>query len=175
MAENINVSRFRNGDSIPEVRSPEEWTKYGSEGKAACCIIQNDRGNAGKYGRLYNWYALADPRGFAPKGWHVPSDEEWTGLTNYLGNGVAAALKMRAPGSTDQGNESGQKGFCGLPGGARAVNGEFYGLTSYGYWWSSTETSPATALIRILSYVDCDIHFFDYSKSCGISVRCIRN
>ena len=85
------------------------------------------------------------------------------------------SIKSNEGSRVDRSGRSGQKGFCGLPGGARAVNGEFYGLTSYGYWWSSTETSPATALIRILSYVDCDIHFFDYSKSCGISVRCIRN
>jgi len=174
MTENLNVSRFRNGDSIPEAKSSGEWAHYGSEGKPACCIIQNDPANAEKYGSLYNWFAVADPRGLAPAGWHVPSDDDWTRLTNYLGGGVLAAYKMKNPGITEQDNQTTVKNFTALPAGARKEDGEFYGMGSYGYWWTSTEMSE-TALMRVLSYVNCDIKFFYYSKNCGLSVRCMKD
>jgi uncharacterized protein (TIGR02145 family) len=174
MTENLNVSRFRNGDSIPEVRSSGEWAQYGSEGKPACCIIQNDPGNAEKYGRLYNWFAVADTRGLAPAGWHVPSDIDWTRLTNFLGGGVLAAYKMKAPVITEQDNKTTGKNFSGLPAGARKADGNFYGMGSYGYWWSTTEMAETTS-IRVLSYVICNINSFEFSKNCGLSVRCIKD
>lgn len=175
MAENLNVSHFRNGDAIPESRSSEEWKRLGEELKPAWCIIQNDPENGKKYGKLYNWYAVNDPRGLAPEGWHVASDEEWTQLTDYLGGAVSAALKMRTTGFTENGNLSGEIGFSGLPGGKISSNGGFYGLGSYGYWWSSTEVNVSDAWIRILNYIYCNISFLSYNKLSGISVRCIRN
>jgi uncharacterized protein (TIGR02145 family) len=72
MAENLDGYRFRNGDPIPEARTKEEWSKA----SPAWCYYENDPENGTKYEKLYNWYALVDPRGLAPEGWHVPVKEE---------------------------------------------------------------------------------------------------
>lgn len=173
MLENLNVSHFRNGDPIPEVSSAGEWTRYAEEGKPAWCIVQNEPGNDKKYGKLYNWYAVNDPRGVSPKGFHVPSDNEWIEMINFLGSGVLAAMNMRVagPGTSEKGAM--QNGFSGLPGGARSENGGFYGFASYGYWWSSTEAFRIKAWMLLLDYTRCDVNSLTYGKGYGISVRCI--
>ena len=175
MAENLNVSHFRNGDSIPQVKSAEEWIRFGSEGKPAWCYMENDPQNGVRFGRLYNWYAGIDPRGLAPEGWHVATDDEWTGMINYFGGGVLAALKMRTTGLADKDNNDDQMGFSGLPGGCRNNFGNFYGADSFGYWWSSTEGNSSDAWLRILNYVKCDINSQNFNKSYGTSVRCVRD
>ncbi|MBM3455516.1 MAG: hypothetical protein FJX80_10255, partial [Bacteroidetes bacterium] len=93
MAENLNVSTFRNGDPIPEAKTNEEWEKAGKEGKPAWCYYENDSKNGAKYGKLYNWYAVNDSRGLAPTGWHIPSDAEWTTLENQLGDDAGKKMK----------------------------------------------------------------------------------
>ena len=173
MVENLNVSHFRNGDEIPEAKSQEEWISLGNEGKPAWCSMQNDPENGKKYGKLYNWYAVNDPRGLAPRGSHVPSDDEWTQLTNFLGGGVIAALQMRTIGFTNNPNQTYRSGFTGLPGGNRINNGNFYGLSSFGYWWSSTEFDASNAWILLLNYIECDVYSLSYEKLCGLSVRCL--
>src|SRR5258705_4009172 len=85
MAENLDVSKFRNGDPIPEAKTSHEWWQAGQNGKPAWCYYNNDPVMGRLYGKLYNWYAVNDPRGIPPAGWHVPGDPEWTRLTNYLG------------------------------------------------------------------------------------------
>jgi uncharacterized protein (TIGR02145 family) len=173
MAENLDVSHFRNGDTIPEVRSSLEWNKMGEEGNPAWCFIQNDPEKEKKFGKLYNWYAVNDPRGLAPKNWHVASDDEWTQLINFLGGGVMAALKMRTTGLTDNLNSSKEDGFAGLAGGCRNSSGTFYGNDSFGYWWAATEFGTSSAFIRVLNYVSCDINFQTLEKTYGVSVRCL--
>ena len=175
MAENLKVSHFRNGDTIPEAKSAEEWVRFAEKGKPAWCIIQNDPENDKKYGRLYNWYTVNDPRGLAPKGFHVATDDEWRQLTNFLGGGMIAALKMRSTGFADNLNETNQDSFSGLPGGLRANNGTFYGFYSYGYWWSATEFNASDAWVILLNYLICDVKRPVYNKSFGLSVRCIRD
>ena len=175
MKENLNVSHFRNGDVIPEAKSAEEWIKFGEEGKPACCSMENDPASGEKFGKLYNWYAVNDPRGLAPKGWHEPSDSEWTEMINFLGGGVLAALKMRSTGVLDNSNQDDLNGFSGLPGGCRNNFGVFYGMDSFGYWWSDTESNGKDAWIRILNYVKCDINSLNFKKIYGASVRCIRD
>jgi uncharacterized protein (TIGR02145 family) len=93
MAENLNESTFRNGDEIPEAKSNEEWVKAGKEGKPAWCYYENDPKNGAKYGKLYNWYAVNDPRSLASEGWHIPNDTEWTIIENCLG--VDAGMRMK--------------------------------------------------------------------------------
>jgi len=85
MAENLNVSTFRNGDPIPQARTQEEWKKAGENKQAAWCYYDNNPANGKKYGKLYNYYATSDPRGLAPNGWHIPTDSEWKTLIKYLG------------------------------------------------------------------------------------------
>ena len=93
MAENFNASTFRNGDPIPEAKTKEDWEQAGKEGKPAWCFYENDPKNGAKYGKLYNWYAVNDPRGLAPVGWHIPTDVEWTTLENYLGDDAGKKMK----------------------------------------------------------------------------------
>ena len=173
MGENLNVSTFRNGDSIPEAKSAEEWIRLGSEGKPAWCSLENDSTNVVKYGRLYNWYAVNDPRGLAPKGWHIASDDDWTYLINNLGGGVIAASRMRVTTMESENNRDIQ--FAGLAAGARALDGTFYGIASHGYWWTSTAQSETSAWIRMLNYEKCDILFLIYNKGIGLSVRCVKD
>ena len=116
MAENLNVGNFRNGDPIPEAKTDEEWVSAGKEGKPAWCYYENKIENGVKYGKLYNWYAINDPRGLAPKGWHVPTDTEWRQVTLFLGGEDAAGTKMKSPaGWTHDGNGTNVSGFSGLP------------------------------------------------------------
>jgi uncharacterized protein (TIGR02145 family) len=175
MAENLNVSHFRNGDSIPEARSAEEWIRLERELKPAWCVHQNASEDPKKYGKLYNWYAVNDKRGLAPDGWHIPSDEEWSQMVTYMGGEVLAALKMRTTGSSENVSESGDGGFMGLPGGGCRNDGTFFGFGSYGYWWSSTEITASGAWIRLLDYVNCNVYSKSYNKYFGLSVRCIKN
>ena len=82
MKENLNVSKYKNGDVIPEVTDMADWDNLTT---GAWCYYANDTANGVTYGKLYNWYAVTDPRGLAPTGWHIPTDQEWTSLTNFLG------------------------------------------------------------------------------------------
>jgi len=94
--KNLDVSTFRNGDVIPQASSDEAWKAAGENKQPAWCYSGNDPKNGTKYGKLYNWYAVNDPRGLAPAGYHIPTDAEWTVLTNYLGGEDVAGKKMKS-------------------------------------------------------------------------------
>ena len=85
MTKNLDASTFRNGDSILQAKSEEEWKKAGENKQPAWCYHNNDPSSSAIYGKLYNWYAVNDPRGLAPAGWHVPSSEEWETLIDVIG------------------------------------------------------------------------------------------
>jgi uncharacterized protein (TIGR02145 family) len=93
MTENLNVSTFRNGDPIPEAKTKEEWESAVNNHQPAWCYYDNDPKNGAKYGKLYNWYAVSDPRVLAPNGWHIPIDAEWSILENYLGEDAGKKMK----------------------------------------------------------------------------------
>jgi uncharacterized protein (TIGR02145 family) len=123
MAKNLNVEVFRNGDSIPEVKTNEEWEKAWKKGKPAWCYYDNNPANGTKYGKLYNWFAVNDPRGLAPKDWHIPSDSEWTVLTDFLGGEDVAGKKMKSTsGWQNNGKGNNKSGFSCLPGGCLVAN-----------------------------------------------------
>ena len=88
MAENLNVDKFKNGDLIPEAKTPEDWKRAGEKNQPAWCYYNNDPINGQKYGKLYNWYAANDPRGLAPEGWHIPSREEFDTLVQFSGDSL---------------------------------------------------------------------------------------
>lgn len=92
MKENLNVSTFRNGEPIPEAKTAEEWKAAGEAEQPAWCYYDNDPKNSAKYGKLYNWYAVNDPRGLAPVGWHVPTDSDWTNFKNYFKDFINSEL-----------------------------------------------------------------------------------
>lgn len=131
-------------------------------------------------GKLYNWYAVTDPRGLAPEGWHVPSDAEWTTLTTFLGGEYVAGGKMKEAGTAHwlapNGGATNSSGFTGLPGGYRNSYGTFYTIGNYGYWWSSTEPTTYDAWYRYLAYDGGDVgRGFGNVKPYGFSVRCLRD
>ena len=154
MAKNLCVDYFRNGDPIPQVKSTKEWKKAAKNQQPAWCYYKNKLENGAKYGKLYNWYAVNDPRGLAPEGWHIPTDNEWKLLSNYLGGEDFAGKKMKSTsGWFDlDGNENGvgtnESGFNGLPGGFRDDFGSFGSQGSFGNWWSASEGSTGYACYR---------------------------
>jgi uncharacterized protein (TIGR02145 family) len=101
MKHNLDVDHYRNGDPIPEVKDPDEWANLKT---GAWCYYENDPANGKTYGKLYNWYAVNDPRGLAPEGWHVSSDEEWKEMEKFLGGSDIAGSKLKATGTLDGGD-----------------------------------------------------------------------
>ena len=176
MTKNLDVSTFRNGDPIPQVKSNEEWIKAGKEGKPAWCYYKNKKKNGKKYGKLYNWHAVNDSRGLAPTGCHIPTDAEWTILSDYLGGEDAAGKKMKSTsGWNDEGNGTNSSGFSGLPGGYRGNDG-YCSLIGYGgYWWSASEYGTYYAYFRLLSFNSDYLDSYNGLKDEGLSVRCLRD
>src|SRR5450759_1177427 len=154
MLKNLDVSTYRNGDLIPKVTDPTAWSALTT---GAWCWYNNDSAtNASTYGKLYNWYAVNDPRGLAPTGWHVPSDAEWTTLSTCLGGNAVAGGAMKETGTTHwtspNTGATNSSGFTGLPGGYRNNDGSFNNVGNFGYWWSSTELNTTDAWYRNLYY-----------------------
>ncbi len=171
-SKNLDVSTYRNGDVIPQVQDANAWLNLRT---GAWCYYDNDASNNTKYGKLYNWYAVNDPRGLAPKGFHIPSNAEWFILTDYLGG--AAYTKMKSSTGWDSnGNGTISSGFAGFPGGLRCSNGTFINIGSYGSWWSATEcntTISVKAYACMLASRGIDVYCYDASKQTALSVRCL--
>jgi uncharacterized protein (TIGR02145 family) len=186
MTRNLDVDRFRNGDLIPHIESNEEWKKAGENGQPAWCYYDNDHEYGKKYGKLYNWYAVNDPRGLAPKGWRVPSNEEWTTLINFLGGKEVAGHKMKSDngwndwednyGEIKNGNGDDSFGFNALPGGARGINGSFRNVSINAFFWSATQLGRDSAWRRGMNgSEEVSRHYYFGFKSSGASFRCLRN
>jgi uncharacterized protein (TIGR02145 family) len=165
--QDLKVTKFRNGEDIPLVEDNGEWVELDS---AAYCITPN-----GSY--LYNWYAVNDPRGLAPEGFHVPTDEEWTELTDFLGGSSVAGAKMKSSSSdTPPWSGTNSCGFSALPGGFRFnFDGFFYNGGYFGYWWSSSAYGAYSAWYRYLNSDDDDVIRLNNYQRNGFSVRCLKN
>ncbi len=171
-SKNLDVATYRNGDVIPQVEDYKAWEDLTT---GAWCYYENDASNGTKYGKLYNWYAVNDPRGLAPNGYHIPTDAEWTQLSDYLG-GEEAGTKMKSTsGWVENGNGTNRSGFSGLPGGFRPNYGSFDYIGTGGFWWSSTESSADFAGTRYLVYTKTNVKWLNNYKSKGCSVRCLRD
>jgi uncharacterized protein (TIGR02145 family) len=176
MTKNLDVSTFRNGDPIPEVKTAEEWEKATKKKKPVWCYNDNNPVNGVKYGKLYNWFAVNDPRGLAPEGYRVPSDQDWTALSNYLGGEEAAGNPMKSTyGWNENGYGTNSSGFLGLPGGHCSISGKFYDIGNGGCWWSSTEDNTGGAWVRILYYNSGVLIREGGLKEGGFSVRCVKD
>jgi uncharacterized protein (TIGR02145 family) len=171
MAENLNTSVYNNGDTIPQVQDMQKWATLKT---GAWCYYENNEANGKVYGKLYNAYAVTDPRGLAPKGWHVPSYDEWSSLVGKPGEmfkPMDAFINAKNWPSHKQ-PASDSLGFNALPAGTRNGFGGFHDITeACGFWTSSP---------------DNDILFWDvlfYSKAylwrgdrkLGLSVRCVKD
>jgi uncharacterized protein (TIGR02145 family) len=177
MARNFDGVTFENGDSIPHVKSTEEWVQAGKDAKPAWCYYENDTSFGRKYGRIYNWYAVNDPRGFCPKGWHVPTNDEWIVLENFLGSSEAG-LRLKCNADLNKngiGNDSSK--FCALLGGYRSKEGGFTGIEEFTYLSSSTERDHEEHDIwgRGIHYADSTIMRCGLYKEHGLYVRLIKD
>lgn len=174
-AENLQTSKFQNGDNIPNVSDSSTWSELSTPGY---CFYNNDqKTHENNYGALYNWYAVIS-RDLCPIGWHVPTDAEWSQLTDYLGGYEVAGSKLKnTTGWKDNRNGNNESGFSALPGGYRSSNGSFYNIGHLGYWWSSKwvfDTNSAWS--RYLGYgTSGGIGRGGRSMGSGFSVRCIRD
>ena len=169
MVENLNVDHYRNGDSIPEVKNQYEWRNLKT---GAWCHYKNNPENGKKYGRLYNWYAVNDPRGLAPEGWHIPSRDELLELRTAV-NDSSNKLKAIGEGS-GSGLGTNSTEFSALFGGYRGYYGYFYYIGYDTYFWSSSEGNPPYASSMYLYSTGSYIFFYDFDKVYGFSVRCIK-
>lgn len=177
MTKNLDVATYRNGDPIPKVTNNAEWASLTT---GAYCYYNNDSATyAAIYGKLYNWYAVNDPRGLAPEGWHIPSDFEWTTLTSCLGGVSVAGGPMKEKGLghwvTPNAGATNLTNFNALPGGWRDDYGSYATFGSYCFWWSATEDTLEIAWLRQLNTFDTYVQVGDYSKRFGFSVRCIKD
>ena len=174
--KNLDVVTYRNGDPIPEVQAASTWSNLTT---GAWCYYENNTANGTTYGKLYNWYAVNDPRGLAPNGYHIPTDAEWTTLSSYIGGTVTAGGKMKEAGTSHwlspNTNATNSSGFTGLPGGFRYSIGSFYSIGAFGYWWSSSEFNTSSALYRYLYYSGGYVDRDDLDKQNGFSLRCLRD
>ena len=177
MTKNLDVDTYRNGDAIPKVTDDNEWSTLTT---GAYCYYNNDSTTyAATYGKLYNWYAVNDPRGLAPIGWIIPTDAEWVSLSNCLGGEPIAGGPMKETGTTHWFNPNtgatNLSGFTGLPGGRRQYTGTFLAIRYIGYWWSSTKVDTFDAWLFALNTFSVGLGRDDNVKREGYSVRCIRD
>jgi uncharacterized protein (TIGR02145 family) len=176
MDKNLVVVTYRNGDVIPQVTDQTAWASLTT---GAWCHYNNDPANDTIYGKLYNWYAVNDPRGLAPQGWHIPTSAEWQCFSISLGGEFVAGGKMKTTGTsrwkspnTGATNES---RFAGLPGGLRSYVGTFASVGTNGFWWSATENGSTDAWVSTLYYNDGMLVTGANLKKSGLSVRCFRD
>jgi len=176
MLENLNVSCFRNGDLISEVVDKKIWSNADIEKIPAWCHYDDDQQYETQYGKLYNWYAVNDPRGLAPEGFHIPSNQEFSDLIEYLGGDKIAGKELKhseiwfhiIPATNSS-------GFSALAGGSKNVNGSCGMLGHYGIFWTATESDEWDACFKRLHYDDDGIYNGSYRKTNGYSVRCIKD
>jgi uncharacterized protein (TIGR02145 family) len=194
MVENLHTTKYNDNTAIPTITDNSSWSHLNTP---AYCLYNNDAETYKViYGALYNWYAINTGK-LAPKGWHVPSDAEWTTLENYLiasgynfdasatGNKYAKALASvlgwnsytggGTVGNSDYSSWRNITGFTALPGGYRSSDGTFYGIGLYGNWWSSSENGTSSAYNRCLFSNSSSVYRDNVAKICGFSVRCLKD
>ncbi len=178
MRDNLNVSRYRNGDHIRKANTNEEWLDAASKGQGAWCYYKNNPANEKKYGKLYNWYAVNDPRGLAPSGWHLPNHEDLKSVATVLA-GESAREEQKSPAASiwrypalavDEGIH-----FHAEAGGIREAGDTFNFLGEDACLWSTSEQSSAHAWYGQFNFQNSTIKITGLDKKAGASVRCIRD
>jgi uncharacterized protein (TIGR02145 family) len=188
MAENLKTTRYANGDPIGTT-TPSTLDISGENTPKYQWAYNGDESNVAIYGRLYTWHAVTDSRNVCPTGWHVPTDSEWTILTDFLldncygysGNERTFIESSMAITSwplgycvCHTGNNS--SGFSALQSGYREhLNGNFYHIGVDCWWWSSTETSSADAYYRSINNTSRTVNSHYDNKQLGFSVRCLKD
>jgi uncharacterized protein (TIGR02145 family) len=200
MAENLRTTKYNDGTAIPNIT---DNTKWGALTTGAYCDYNNTPSNSNKYGRLYNWYAVDNNnatkgasnggKNVCPTGWHVPSDAEWSILTDYLknngygtgGTGGNIAKSMAAPSGWDSdptagnvGNDqasNNRSGFTAIPNSTRGSSNSFGNVGGKALWWSSTEYGASNVWTRVMYNYSSNIIRYNYiGKRFGVPVRCLK-
>ncbi len=176
MKTNLNVDHYRNGDVIPQVTDPVEWSKLTT---GAWCYYNNDPAMGAIYGKIYNWYAITDPRGFLEEGWQVPSEADWTKLAVFLAGEHVAGGKLKESGTAHWNypnlNATNVTGFSALPGGYRSLSGDFGGNGSTADFWSYSVDNSIRAWDMYMHNDHESLIKDSISKCDGFSVRLVRN
>jgi uncharacterized protein (TIGR02145 family) len=176
MTENLKTTKYSDGTAIPLVTDNTAWNNLTTPGY---CWYNNDSASyAQTYGALYNWYTV-DNCNLCPTGWHVPSDAEWTALTDYLGGESVAGGKLKESGTANW-NEpntgaTNETGFTALPGGYRSHLGIFDDIGEGGGWWSASKDGPSKAYGRVMGYNHEHVlgGSYDHGFQGGFSIRCV--
>ena len=175
---NLNVSHYRNGDLIPGVTNPTQWVGLTT---GAWCYYNNDPASGAIYGKLYNGYAVTDPRGLAPQGTHIPAYTELLTMLACQGGETMAGGKLKETGITHWLNPNtgatNSIGFTALPGGYRCScsSAAFYNIGNQSLFWSSTDINTSTAWSMYLGYDSGISTAAGNDKRKGFSIRCIRD
>jgi uncharacterized protein (TIGR02145 family) len=178
MAKNLKTRRYLNGEKI--VTTIPALLDITSElaPKYQWAYDVNEL-NVDAYGRLYTWYSITDPRGICPRGWHVPTDEEWNTLITYLDGKPYAGGNLKETGTshwtTPNTGATNETDFTALPGGYRFYYGRFSDIGFSGFWWSSSESSDSSAYGRLISSYNSQVPRLEFNKRDGLSVRCIKD
>jgi uncharacterized protein (TIGR02145 family) len=188
MAENLKVTKYRNGESIAFAGSKTTWAAFALPKLPGYCNSNDSAATVAVYGRLYNWRAVIDSRGLAPAGWHVPSLDEWLALMTFLGGKSAAGGKMKEAGTAHwlaPNNADNSSGFAALFVKTRNYNGDFWGENpvlseNYAYWWTSTVvpdniTPDSRAYWAFLFNKSTTAYTGGDFQNYGLSVRCVKN
>lgn len=175
MLENLKTTKFNDGTPIPLVTDNTAWGNLTTSGY---CWYNNDfASNKNTYGALYNWYTVNTGK-LAPTGWHVPTDAEWSTLTNYLGGESIAGGKLKETGLTHwispNAGATNESGFTALPGGFRDAGGNFDSMGEFALFWTSTKGTYGS-LYRVLVTENGSVIPWDDDEGGGLSIRCIRD
>lgn len=182
MLKNLDIEVFRNGEEIPQATNEQEWADADNNAQPAWCYYEFSPDNGYKYGKLYNWFAVDDNRGLAPKGWRVPSGHDWAQLILNLGDVFQVGIKLKSDtGWEKEGFEkfwktagTNSSGFTALPGGSQIDPGYFDFIGYAGSWWSSTVDGEFFACAYELWADESELKVASFTKGCGFSVRCIK-
>lgn len=174
MAENLRTSKYRNNVIVTDKTNLSTWGTSTTEASSDYATP----GNNTTYGKLYNWYAVSNTNNLAPLGWHVPTDADWTILSDSLGVQNLAGDKLKESGNihwiTLNTTATNSTGFTALPGGSKSTDNSFYDIGNMGYWWSNSEgTTTTNGWYRSLSNQNGMITRGYYTKAGGMSVRCV--
>ena len=176
MKKNLSVTKFRNGDPIPKAETIEEWLKAIEIHQPAWCYYNNDPQNGEKFGLLYNYFAVVDTRGIAPKGWRIPEEFDWKNLIANAGGDEVCTLKLMSKEEWIgiQGNNL--TGFNALPGGERNPdNFEFKKLGNYTAWWCTDIKNGYATMCSINNeFRGISLRIADLNYSSGRYIRCVK-
>ncbi len=170
MADNLKVTKYRNGQPIPHIDDSTVWNTWNS---GAYSYYKHDV----KHGVLYNWMAVNDVRRVCPLGWHVPSNKEWDTLSKNLGGNEVAGGKLKSKLHWEEPNvgATNESDFHALPKGCYGINGSFNGIGKNAYWWTSTENGELSAWGREVGFNEATLYIGHGDKRDGLSIRCIKD